>query len=219
MSAMAPAWDDVEPLAVPAVAETAEAVIEDLDVRRAASPAVQDGLAQAAEEPSGRDLRDAGMPLVVRVRQNRDSRPLIEGGDAEHAGARRSVSIDDYAKSVLYNGLGHYRAARAAAQRACAGEDFLLLDGALAELVEASVRSGNRDGAVAALRRLQARADATRSTWALGVAACSRALLSDDDGAEANFLEAIERLRRTSARVTLGRAHLLYGEWLRRRAR
>jgi hypothetical protein len=115
--------------------------------------------------------------------------------------------------------LGHYQAARAAAQRACERDDFALLEGALAELVEASVRSGSRGCAVAALRRLEARAQVSGSAWAMGVAACARALLGDDERAEGSYLEAIERLGGTRARVALGRVRLLYGEWLRRRGR
>jgi DNA-binding CsgD family transcriptional regulator len=120
---------------------------------------------------------------------------------------------------VLYNGLGHYRAARAAAERACDRDDFVLLEAALAELVEASVRSGSHERAVTALRRLEARAHGSRSEWAMGIAACARALLAEDGRAEGSYREAIERLRGTRARVALGRVRLLYGEWLRRRGR
>jgi len=158
---------------------------------------------------------------------------VIEGLDAPRAAAPALVNgcgaivpceagavwLDEYAKAVLYNGLGHYQAARASAQRACESDDFSLLEGALAELVEASVRSGSRDGAVAALTRLKTRAEVNGSEWAAGIAACARALLCDDDDAEGSYLEAIEWLRGTCARVALGRAHLLFGEWLRRRGR
>ena len=120
---------------------------------------------------------------------------------------------------MLYNGLGHYQAARAAAQRACERDDFALLEGALSELVEASVRTGSRGIAVEALRRLEARARVRPSAWTLGMAACSHALLSDDERAEGSYLEAIDILGNGIAQVALGRVRLLYGEWLRRRGR
>jgi ATP/maltotriose-dependent transcriptional regulator MalT len=44
-------------------------------------------------------------------------------------------------------------------------------------------------------------------------------LLSDGDVAERCYREAVERLGRTQMRPELARAHLLYGEWLRRQGR
>jgi DNA-binding CsgD family transcriptional regulator len=213
----------VEPLAVPAVAESAEAVIEDLDAPLAAAPAFVGGLRVAdpdvGDAPTGSGSREATGPLVG-VCRNQDTCPFIEDTVAVVGVSEgRAISVDEYAKAVLYNGLGHYQAARAAAQRACERDDFALLEAALAELVEASVRSGSRGCAVTALRRLEERAQGSGSEWAMGVAACSRALLADDGRAEGSYLEAIERLGGTRARVALGRVRLLYGEWLRRRGR
>jgi DNA-binding CsgD family transcriptional regulator len=130
-----------------------------------------------------------------------------------------SIRLSDYARAVLYNGLGHYRAARAAASRACADDGFDLLDGALLELVEASVRSGFVDDARAASARLDGRASTSGSAWSNGLAACARALVSDEVSAERNYVDALDRLRATEARVASARAHLLFGEWLRRRGR
>jgi DNA-binding CsgD family transcriptional regulator len=87
------------------------------------------------------------------------------------------------------------------------------------ELVEAAARGGKSETAAQALRRLAEVTSASGTHWALGVEARSRVLLSDDDDAERLYRESIERLGRTHMRADLARAHLLYGEWLRRQRR
>jgi DNA-binding CsgD family transcriptional regulator len=89
----------------------------------------------------------------------------------------------------------------------------------MAELIEAAVRAGEPELGELALQRLLESTSAAGTDWALGIAARSRALLSEGEAAEALYREAIERLSRTSIRVQLARAHLLYGEWLRRERR
>jgi DNA-binding CsgD family transcriptional regulator len=69
------------------------------------------------------------------------------------------------------------------------------------------------------MRRLDERTSASGTSWALGVRARSMALLSDGIAAETLYREAIERLERGRIAVHLGRAHLVYGEWLRRENR
>jgi DNA-binding CsgD family transcriptional regulator len=90
---------------------------------------------------------------------------------------------------------------------------------AAVELIEAAARSGQRDIAAKALRGLAESTSAAGTDWALGIEARSRALLSEGDRAEARYRESIERLGRTRVRAELARAHLLYGEWLRRQRR
>src|SRR5215470_11039394 len=87
---------------------------------------------------------------------------------------------------------------------------------ALAELVEADVRGGQRDEAAAALGRLSERTQASGTEWALGIEARCRGLLSDD---ESCYQESVERLACSRAAVELARSRLLYGEWLRRENR
>jgi len=121
--------------------------------------------------------------------------------------------------AVLYNGLGRYEAALAGAQRACEHEDLVLFGWSLVELVEAGARSGAHDVAAVALRQLEERTRVAGTNWALGILARSSALLSRGQAADALYREAIERLGRCRIVVHLARAHLVYGEWLRRENR
>jgi DNA-binding CsgD family transcriptional regulator len=124
-----------------------------------------------------------------------------------------------YAVALLYNGLGHYDKALAAAELACEYDDIGVVGWALTELVEAAVRSSQPARASDALQRLSETTRASGTEWALGIEARSRALLSPGQTAENSYREAIERLGRTRMRPAVARAHLLYGEWLRRENR
>jgi DNA-binding CsgD family transcriptional regulator len=146
---------------------------------------------------------------------------LIKAGveDATARGEGRVLAMAGYATGVLYNGLGRYDAAVESAHRASEHEDLGWIGWSLAELVEAATRSGRPELAASALPRLQERTRAAGTDWALGVLARSQALVNAGDVAEGLFREAIERLERTRIRIELGRARLLYGEWLRREDR
>lgn len=129
------------------------------------------------------------------------------------------LTVCETTTSVLHNGLGHYDKALEAAQQASAHDDLSLWSWSLPELVEAAVRSGNHQAAVAAHERFSERARAAGTDLARGLEARSRALVSDNGSAEAAYGEAIELLGRTRVRLSLARARLLYGEWLRRQGR
>ncbi len=90
---------------------------------------------------------------------------------------------------------------------------------ALPEIVEAAVRSGNVAHAEDACARLEERAAASGTAWARGLFARSKALLQEGAAAEASYCAAIEHLATTVIKTDLARAHLLYGEWLRRQRR
>ncbi|KUI15918.1 LuxR family transcriptional regulator [Mycolicibacterium acapulense] len=144
--------------------------------------------------------------------------PLLEGAAAEGIarGEGRVLGLTGYATALLYNGLGRYEEALAAAQEACDYDDFGIHGWCLFELVEAATRAGADDAARWALGRLEERAGASGTDWGLGAVANAQALLADDDEADRLFAEAIERLDRAGIVVHVARARLLYGEWLRR---
>ncbi|MGH3276714.1 MAG: helix-turn-helix transcriptional regulator, partial [Streptosporangiaceae bacterium] len=153
--------------------------------------------------------------------QESQTQELIAAGlqDATVRGEGRVIALAEYATAVLHNSLGHYRAAFAAAQRACEHEDLGLIGWSLVELVEAGARTGETEAAADALGRLSERTRASGTDWALGIEARSRALLSDGQAADALYREAVERLAGSRIAIHLARAHLVYGEWLRREQR
>jgi DNA-binding CsgD family transcriptional regulator len=130
------------------------------------------------------------------------------------------ISVLDWSEAVLYNGLGRYGEACAAAARVAEHPDDVNSSSwGMVELIEAAVRAGTPELAAEAHGRLLDMTQASDTDWGLGIAARSRALLTGDAGAESLYREAIERLGRTRLRPELARAHLLYGEWLRRESR
>src|SRR4029077_700529 len=129
------------------------------------------------------------------------------------------LTFAEHARAVLYNGLGEYAAALENAQRASAQDELHASVWSLPELIEAAVRSRHPELATDALEQLCERTQVAGTEWALGIAARSRALLSDGPIAESLYREAIDRLGRCRLAMELARAQLLYGEWLRRRGR
>ena len=147
---------------------------------------------------------------------------LIHGvaTEATSGGQGTAVQYAHWANSVLKNGQGRYEEALASAVEASQETPELYIAAwALSELIEAATRTGNAELAERALTRLREQTEATGADWALGVHARSRALLSDGEAAEHLYREAIDRLGRTRLRPDFARAHLLYGEWLRRENR
>jgi DNA-binding CsgD family transcriptional regulator len=129
------------------------------------------------------------------------------------------VKYAQSARATLYNGMARYEDALVAAQQASSDPLPWTSSPAVHELVEAATRAEHTASATRALERLAATAEASGTDWALGVLARSRALLATGDGAEALYLEAVDRLDRSSVKAEAARAHLLYGEWLRRENR
>jgi DNA-binding CsgD family transcriptional regulator len=174
-----------------------------------------------AEATGSAPLRYPSLLLAAWRGREAAALDVIEAGiqDARARGLDRPIGFAEWVTAVLYNGLGRYQDAFAAARRACSHEDLGFFGFALSELAEAAARSDRREVASDAMRQLARRTRASGTDWALGIEARSRALLSEGEVAERLYREAIERLARTRIRVELSRAHLLYGEWLRRENR
>ncbi|WP_433158182.1 AAA family ATPase [Kribbella sp. CA-247076] len=166
-------------------------------------------------------LRDARLMLAAwrgdEAAAVRSIDAVVE--DATARGEGRALGLASHAAAVLYNGLCQYHKALRAAQKACEQDDLGFFGWSLAEYVEAAVRSDSPGLAADAVRELEERTRAAGSDWALGILARSCALLTHGPAAEPLYREAIERLGRTRIAVHLARAHLLYGEWLRRENR
>lgn len=135
----------------------------------------------------------------------------------QEAGFR--VALAQHALAVLENGLGHYEAAVTVARQACEEPSLYVQTATLPELIEAAVRAGERELAVTAVARFGEVARASGTDWALGLLARGEALVTDSPQAEGLYQAAIERLRSSRAAPQLARAHLVYGEWLRRERR
>ena len=130
------------------------------------------------------------------------------------------LQFGKWVAAILYNGLGRYDEALAAAHEASEIiPELYVSTWALPELIEAATRTRQMARAVEALQRLVVETGVGDSDWGLGIQARARALVSDGEEAERSYREAIERLGRTRLRPELARAHLLYGEWLRREGR
>jgi DNA-binding CsgD family transcriptional regulator len=137
--------------------------------------------------------------------------------EATPGGQGTAVQFAHFARAVLMNGLGRYANALPAAMAAVENTPELVVAmWALSEWVEAASRVQRRDLAEAGLAQLAAHAEGSDADWALGMLARGRAQLSEGREAERQYREAIARLGRTRLRPDLARAHLLYGEWLRR---
>jgi DNA-binding CsgD family transcriptional regulator len=136
---------------------------------------------------------------------------------AAASGFGMAVTSAHWAAAVLYNGLARYPEAMRAARAAPQVAEPWLSTWLLPEFVEAATRAGERDLALGALERLVAATEPFSTDFAAGIEARTRALVADGPGADDLYREAVERLSRTRLRPELARAHLLYGEWLRRR--
>ena len=163
-------------------------------------------------------------PLLIGALRGREAEApaLIEEivKEVTARGEGLGLAAAEWARAVVYNGVGRYEHALVAAEHAAEHpEGLTFFNWALLELIEAAARNSTPERAADALRQLSEMTSACGTDWALGVEARSRALLTEGEAAETLYRQAIEALARTRVRVELARAHLLYGEWLRRERR
>jgi DNA-binding CsgD family transcriptional regulator len=179
--------------------------------------------ARVAIEATDAGLTPWGAVALAALRgREHDAAAMLEVAfaDATQRGEGIGLTVIAWARAVLYNGLGIPDQAFAAAQDAIeCPTNSAAAAWAMVELIEAAARVGEPEAAGEAAGRFAEIAKASGTDWALGVHARSCALLSPDVRAERHYREALDRLERCQMRVDLARAHLLYGEWLRREHR
>jgi len=169
----------------------------------------------------------AAMGLAALQGRQAGVSTLIEAtaSDVALRGEGIAMAVAEWANALLYNGLGRYPEAMHAAQQALHYQEYPgmrypgIANWAAAELVEASARSGITGIATDTYRWIAEMTSASGTSWALGVEARSRALVTEGNAAEGLYQDSIMHLDRSRVRAELARAHLLYGEWLRRQRR
>jgi DNA-binding CsgD family transcriptional regulator len=169
----------------------------------------------------------SGMFLAAMRGEPQAAEDLIENTHREAVakGEGISIAVAEWTRAVLHNGQGKYHEAAEAARQALHHQEYPELhypgiaNWAAAELIEAAARSGMLDEAREAVEWISEMTSSSGTTWALGVQARSRALVTDGVAAESAYREAISWLEQTKVGSELARTHLLYGEWLRRERR
>jgi tetratricopeptide (TPR) repeat protein len=118
--------------------------------------------------------------LALAAWQGREAevRELIEANvdGVTRRGEGMGLANMQWATASLYNGLGRYEDALAAARQASEHPQELWSTLVLPELIEAAARSGETASAADALQRLSEITRASGTEWALGTEARSRAV-------------------------------------------
>jgi DNA-binding CsgD family transcriptional regulator len=201
----------------------ADRVVIDLFCGRFAAAMSLAAEADAVVEATGSHLTLRTSIMLANWRgRDAEARAITEAREQDvlRRGEGLWLAANDWGAAQRYNGLGRYEDALAAGERAARtarglGQSIWLL----AELIEAAVRSGQAERARGPLAEVAEISHAAGTDWALGTHARAAALLAEGEAAELFYRKAIEQLSRVKTRATLARAHLLYGEWLRREHR
>jgi DNA-binding CsgD family transcriptional regulator len=172
-----------------------------------------------AEATGNRPISYTELVVAAWRGQEQMAAELIEATMREAPARGRVACFAAYASAVLHNGLGRHAEAREAARSAFEPDHLGYGPFVVPELAEAAARTGDAALLSSVREWLTERTRATRSEWSLGTEARVRALMSEGETADGAYRDAIDRLGRTRLRAELARAHLLYGEWLRREGR
>ncbi len=176
-----------------------------------------------ADATSGRIVPLYGALALAAFRGSEYEVTRLVGENTEDfvsRGEGMGLTVSQWVTAVLFNGMARYDDAFvAAADATTEPRELWFSTFATVELIEAASRSGRPDRAVEAVELLSESTRATSTPWGLGVEARSRALVTTGEEAEALYRESIDHLESTRVRMDLARAHLLYGEWLRRQRR
>jgi len=214
---------DTGALAMLPMALTTRIVVEIFAGDLTAAGALVEELAAVAEGTGVQAAPYTAQLLAAWQGQEGKAAELISvtTADAKRRGEGLGLITAGWMQALLCNSLGQYEQALSAAQPAVElRQDMGVLTWAsLVELITAATRIGRLELAAEALQRLAELTQASGTDWALGLEACCRGLVDDGEAADRWFLEAIDRLARARIRGHLARAHLHYGEWLRRRSR
>ena len=161
----------------------------------------------------------ANAPVILAAWRGDDAHAsdLIEAG-SEQAIARGWAS-NSYARAVLANGLGRHEVARDAVSELFRSDPVGYGTVLVTELVEAASRTADRELLDYAGHWLSERTRVLDSAWARGIEARARALASEGEAADRLYRQSIANLSGPRLALELARAHLLYGEWLRRERR
>ncbi|HXB48042.1 MAG TPA: LuxR C-terminal-related transcriptional regulator, partial [Streptosporangiaceae bacterium] len=179
-------------------------------------------LMAAGQIPGTPGLASRGPGILQAFRGKTAQSDTAGQAQIREATARGQDGAANYGRCIVAFAdlsAGRFEAAFDAASRVVRDDIAFTTERALPVLIEAAVRSGQRDAAESAFAVLADRTSAAGTRWALGVRARCQALLADSNGAEDGYAEAISQLERSHAALDLARAHLLYGQWLRRAKR
>ena len=175
--------------------------------------------AEAIMRATGSALQASGaVPLAAYRGREPEASELISAmfHEAEQRDEGWSFGIAGFCKAALHNGLGDYQTAFEAAQEAASYPDLAIYAWTLGELVEAATRIGDHAAAADARARLTERTALTDTAWAQGAQALADALAGPPEHAEARYRDSLTFFAKAGLGMQSARAHLLFGEWLRR---